>query len=56
MKESEGWYVTPQGARKRRITTRGYDINVLWKDGTSSWIPLKDMKESNPLENAEYTD
>ena len=46
--ESEGWYETPQGAKKRRITTRGCDINVLWKDGTSSWIPLKDMKEANP--------
>ena len=51
---SDGWYTTPQGARKRRITTRGCDINVLWKDGTSSWIPLKDMKEANPIEVAEY--
>lgn len=54
LQESEGWYETPQGAKKRRITTRGCDINVLWKDGTSSWIPLKDMKEANPLEVAEY--
>ena len=52
--ESEGWYVTPQGAKKRTITTKGCDINVSWKDGTTSWIPLKDMKEANPLEVAEY--
>ena len=49
-----GWYLTPQGARKRIITTKGCDINVSWKDGTTSWVPLKDMKESNPLEVAKY--
>ena len=52
--KDDGWYITPQGARKRKITTRGCDINVSWKDGTTSWVPLKDMKESNPLEVAEY--
>ena len=25
-----------------------------WKDETTSWIPLKDLKESNPVEVAEY--
>ena len=25
-----------------------------WKDGSSSWIPLKYLKGSNPLELAEY--
>ena len=39
---------------RRRITTRGYDLNILWTDGTTSWIPLKDMKESKPLEVTEY--
>ena len=52
--EDDGWYTTPQGARRRVITTRGCDLNILWRDGTSSWIPLKDMKEANPLEVAEY--
>jgi hypothetical protein len=27
---------------------------ALPKDGISSWIPLKDLKESNPVEAAEY--
>jgi hypothetical protein len=25
-----------------------------WKDGTSTWVSLKDMKESFPVESAEY--
>jgi hypothetical protein len=27
---------------------------VEWKDGTTSWVPLSTLKESNPLEIAEY--
>ena len=27
---------------------------VKWKDDSQSWIPLKNVKESNPLETAEY--
>ena len=25
-----------------------------WKDGSTSWVPLKDLKESNPIEVAEF--
>jgi len=27
---------------------------VEWRDGTTSWLPLKDVKQANPLELAEY--
>ena len=27
---------------------------VNWKDGTSTWERLADLKESNPIEVAEY--
>jgi hypothetical protein len=27
---------------------------VSWKDGSTDWIPLKDLKEANPIEVAEY--
>ena len=42
------------GRKKRVATTKGWDMLVRWKDGSQSWIPLKDVKESNPLETAEY--
>ena len=44
----------PSGAKKRRITTAGWDLRVEWIDGSSSWVPLSDVKESNPIEVAEY--
>ena len=34
--------------------TRGWDIWVEWKDGSSIWIPLKYLKASNPVKLAEY--
>ena len=42
------------GRKSRRITTKGWSFLVNWKDGTQSWIPLKDIKESYPIEVAEF--
>ena len=36
------------------ITTKGWEIYVKWKDQSTSWVLLKDLKESNPVELAEY--
>ena len=40
--------------RHMKRTTRGWDLLVTWKDGTSTWEPLKDMKEVYPVQVAEY--
>ena len=37
-----------------KTTTRGWEFLVHWKDRSSSWIKLKDLKVSNPVELAEY--
>jgi hypothetical protein len=37
-----------------RKTTKGWKLCVEWKDGTSTWVRLADIKESNPVEVAEY--
>ena len=50
----KGTYVTPHGTQRKRITTKGWKLKVEWDDGTSSWIPLKDIKDSNPVEIADY--
>ena len=47
------WIKTKSGRRKRE-TTVGWKFHVKWKDGTTTWVPLKDLKESNPIEIAEY--
>jgi hypothetical protein len=35
-------------------TTKGWHLCVEWKDGTTSWERLADLKENNPVEVAEY--
>lgn len=34
----------------KRKTVTGWELEVEWRDGTTTWIPLKEMKESNPQE------
>ena len=36
------------------ITTKGWKLLVKWKGGDTSWIPLSELKSSNPVETAEY--
>ena len=50
----DGRVRTQYGSTKRVITTKGWDLKILWNDGTSTWIPLKNIKESNPVEVVEY--
>lgn len=42
------------GTNHQRRTTKGWDHLALWKDGSSDWVSLKDLKESYPVEVAEY--
>jgi hypothetical protein len=37
-----------------RKTTKGWNLCIEWKDGTTSWERLVDLKESNPVEVYEY--
>ena len=37
-----------------RKTTCGWSLLIQWKDDTESWVPLKDLKESHPVEADEY--
>jgi hypothetical protein len=50
----DGYTATRSGTKLPKKTTRGWKLLVDWKDGSSSWIPLKDLKDSNPIELAEY--
>ncbi len=37
----------------KRRTTKGWELCVLWKDGSTSWEKLKDMKEGFPVQVAD---
>ena len=54
LSKDDGFTVDKFGREHPRVTTRGWEILVEWRDGTTSWVALKDLKESNPVELAEY--
>ena len=48
-------YVNDDAGRKHQIkSTKGWKILTEFKDGTTSWTRLADLKESNPVELADY--
>ena len=48
VKKGEGSVRGPNGTLKPKITTRGWELCVRWKDNSTEWVPLKELKESNP--------
>ena len=54
IKNQDAFIISKNGGRRRRETTKGWEILLQWKDGSSSWETLKDVKESYPVQLAEY--
>ena len=52
--QQDAFVTTRTGTKRRRETTKGWEILVEWKDGSTTWVQLKDLKESNSIELAEY--
>jgi hypothetical protein len=47
-------YFYNRGRRYHKKTTAGWKLCVQWKGGTTSWETLADLKESFPVQVAEY--
>ena len=54
IKESESTYKTKTGVERRKRTTKGWEFYVRWKDGSSDWITMKDLKDSYPVPLADF--
>jgi hypothetical protein len=52
--ECADMYIKVGSNKQIRKTTKGWHLCVEWKDGTTSWERLADLKESNLVEVAEY--
>ena len=48
------YLTTKKGARHMRKTTAGWKLLIQWKMEEQEWIPLNILKESNPVEVAEF--
>ena len=54
MRCGDEWIVGKNGNKSRKQTTKGWYFEVMWRDGTSSWVPLKEIKENHSIELDEY--
>jgi hypothetical protein len=53
IKQQDACLTTRSGTERRKETTNGWEILVQWKDGSVTWVALKDMKNSYPVQLAE---
>jgi hypothetical protein len=54
VRKENGFTVSHNGRKVPKKTTAGWKLQVEWRDGSTQWVPLKNLKESNPVELAEY--
>jgi len=47
-------FVTVNGQQHHKKSTAGWSLCVQWRDGSTSWEKLSDLKESYPVEVAEF--
>ncbi len=52
--ENKDMYIKQGSNQQLRKTTKGWSLCVEWKDGSTSWERLPDLKESYPVEIADY--
>ena len=54
VKQADAFVTSKSGAKRRRETTKGWELLCQFKDGSTNWVALKDMKNSLPVQVAEY--
>jgi hypothetical protein len=54
LSKSEKYITNKRGCKHLCKTTDGYKFQVLWRDGSSQWVSLAKLKESNPVEVAKF--
>ena len=54
LKQQDAFILSKSGVKRRKESTVGWEILTKWKDGSTTWVALKDFKESYPVQLAEY--
>ncbi len=50
----DGYVIASTGTKRKKETTIGWELMIQWKNGSTTWVPLKDTKEAYPVQIAEY--
>ena len=54
LSKEDGFIKSKNGGRRRKESTKGWEILLQWKDGSTTWETLKSLKECYPVQLAEY--
>ena len=54
LKQQEAIIISKNGGRQRKETTQGWEILLQWKDGSSTWETMNDIKESYTVDLADF--
>ena len=52
--KDQSFIKSKNGGQRRRETTKGWEILLQWKDGSTTWEAMKDIKKCYPVQLAEY--
>ena len=55
LQKDHAFIISSNGGKRRKETTKGWEILLQWKDGSTTWETLKDVKECYPVQLAEYS-
>jgi hypothetical protein len=50
VKQQDAFLTTRNGNKRPRETTKGWEILIRWKDGSTTWVFMKDIKGSYPVQ------
>ena len=53
IKQEDAFIESQNGTKRRKETTKGWEILICWKDGSTTWNKMKDVKDSYPVQLAE---
>ena len=56
LKKRHRLVMSSNGNKIRKQRMKGWCINMQLKDNTTSWVPLKELKDSHPVQLAEYAE
>jgi hypothetical protein len=54
LRPDQAWITSSNGNRHRIKTTKGCQLCVRWKDGSTSWETLANLKNSHPIEVSRF--
>ena len=54
LSKDDAFITTSMGTKQRRESTIGWEILIQWKDSSTTWVSMKDVKQAYPVQLSEY--